>query len=272
MNISYTWRHNGDIIRNKANTLELPTTAAGSYTCEASNNEGTGPACDLKLSGKPVAQFVAETDYTYLAFGVSGVVAVFVFVLAGIIACRRAQIGGYDLARAFPYYGGPNGHNGDHNGQVNHVIQNENGTKALYASSAGNIRKAPPTPIVPEDDAFDSMGNYNIDPTSLKTASIVKNGTASRKLMNGHHNGNGYVPHSEELERAKVTKKRVTVNPERTSIEFDDEGEETEVEDSRCPPPNDRMVLMQPRTKVLNAFTRTCELGNVRAPKELWLV
>ena len=69
--------------------------------------------------------------------------------------------------------------------------------------------------------------------------------------------------------------KRVTMNTDRTSFEFEDPGggggggglEEEEVVAAAAVAEN-----LGPATRVMNAITRTCELGNVRAPKELWLV
>ena len=43
----------------------------------------------LKVNG-PVAALVAETDYTYLAFGAGAVVVVFAATLVGVVICRSS--------------------------------------------------------------------------------------------------------------------------------------------------------------------------------------
>ena len=40
----------------------------------------------------PVAALVAETDYTYLAFGAGAVIVVFAATLVGVVICRSSRL------------------------------------------------------------------------------------------------------------------------------------------------------------------------------------
>ena len=63
--------------------------AEGSFACQAKNLAGIGERCSVKVNG-PVAAFVAETDYTYLAFGAGAVVVALAAALVGIVICRSS--------------------------------------------------------------------------------------------------------------------------------------------------------------------------------------
>jgi hypothetical protein len=88
-------RNRDDISANKVNFKaavqnRLSEGDAGSFGCEAKNLAGLGERCVIKVSG-PVAYAIAETDYTYLMFGVGAVVAIFGAILLGIVACRSSS-------------------------------------------------------------------------------------------------------------------------------------------------------------------------------------
>ena len=212
----------------------------GIFCAFFSNSVGQGERCEVKASSPVSPLVVTETDYTYLVYGFGAVATVMVSVLVGIVACRRLNVSKYDFVLTNGGGGGPNGCNGSGGGGLG-----DDGTGAMMSLYATNNPSAPLSNCVPNANMNNGLPQPQPPPPPPQP--------------NG---GSGGILSSAGIRRPGVLRGRnsnkqkgVTIVNGTTTIEAFEEGFEPDG-----------------TARIVNAVTRTCELGNVRAPKELWLV
>ncbi len=234
----------------------LGANAEGSFACEVRNAAGPGSHCTIKVSG-PVAALVAETDYSYLAFGAAAVVAVFFSALCAVVMCRKAA---HDSAE------GGGGRNGDGNGGGGSGKYNFRGFKNATRSLTGVEKNPRHHQVLQEENGVTLYGNglpYSDPPRpppppmqqglvngcGIKLYDSRLVGHSSGSSTGGGDGGGG----------TSSNHRRVTVN-------LSAEDNRTEVEDELD---EDLRSI-----RLSNGSSRICEvvMGGIRAPRELWLV
>ena len=256
---SFIWFRDGVAVGQGNDTFPIADegdAAAGEYACARPQNfAGVGPRCSITVSARPVggetadSALAADASYAYAVFGGVAVVVVFAGVLLGalLLGCSRrgASQFGASAVRSSGKYALSKSNNGD-------VVGNGKRQRGGGGGGGSVHRRRRRHDLHPA-----------AEPTFLVLLFLAAASPLSANGKNGHYR-NGRANGTADARPARV--KRVTVNSGRTSFEFEEEDDE---EDFVRPAV---VVPVGPATRVLNAITRTCELGNVRAPKELWLV
>ena len=312
-NISFTWYHNDSPVDvdEISTIMALDDHAAGSYECEPRNAAGVGQRCGITHSGRPVAEFVSETDYSYLIFGGIAVVVVFAAVLLAVLGCRKE----FSLGKYYPNGNGSSGCNG--------MLEEKSPARSVYAGAA-TASVPPPNPFngtlnKRNNNQFDNVNNNGTLPRNgaLHSAAAAADAQLCQQRSQDSMGSSA---------NSRNSGRRVTLNTHKTAFEFEEDEDDRFVDDSLrpgleeeetellemttrsvCggrgymqhhrppplphhgpagPPPPHQQLNHHPHQnvnnfpgmgRVLNVITRTCDQfaaagNNVRSPRELWLV